>query len=128
MPQKFYPASLFPKDKNGQVGLTIHGLNVNAVGQTSADAIAEAHAIAQELIDDLVSDGEEIPAAPEIDEVDPLGGQLLLFPVSLPGKSVRVNLTLDEELVRRIDETTHNRSAFVAAAARKQLADDRAEA
>ena len=46
---------------------------------------------------------------------------LLLAPVELPGRSLRFSVTLDENLVERIDAVTSNRSAFLADAARAEL-------
>jgi hypothetical protein len=41
--------------------------------------------------------------------------------VELPGKTVRLNVTMDEGLVARIDRVARNRSAFLAEAARERL-------
>jgi len=45
--------------------------------------------------------------------------------VELPrikGRAVRVNITLDEHLLRKIDTVTRNRSAFLTDAAEAELA------
>jgi predicted RNase H-like HicB family nuclease len=54
---------------------------------------------------------------PEVDEV-----ARILVRAELPGKSVRINITLDEGLVAAIDRVAANRSGFLADAARDALA------
>ena len=51
---------------------------------------------------------------------------LAAFPVKLPARSKRVNVMLDETLLRLIDARTGNRSAFLAEAAREKLQRERA--
>jgi predicted RNase H-like HicB family nuclease len=82
-------------------------------------------------IEGMVEDGEPLPDKPRsIDEVmaDPAfaDGMPALVSLDLPGRSVRLNISLDEALVRRIDRTAAargmTRSAFLAEAARAALA------
>lgn len=54
---------------------------------------------------------------PEVDEV-----ARILVRCEAPGKSVRLNITLDEGLVSAIDKIASNRSGFLAEAARELLA------
>ncbi len=72
----------------------------------------------------MVRDGDQIaqPTPPEEVERkdDPVA--LVMIEATIPGKSVRLNVTLDENLVERIDAVASNRSAFLAAAARSELA------
>ena len=51
----------------------------------------------------------------------------ILVRVERPGKSVRLNITLDEGLVAAIDRVANNRSGFLAEAARHELAARRLE-
>ena len=71
----------------------------------------------------LAQDGEEIPeATSEVavnDDIDV--ASYFLAHIELPGKTVRLNITLDEGLVARIDRVARNRSAFLAEAARERL-------
>jgi len=60
---------------------------------------------------------DDIPHDPEVEEV----GRILVR-AEKPGKSVRLNITLDEGLVAAIDRVARNRSGFLAEAARVQLA------
>ena len=71
----------------------------------------------------LAQEGEEIPEASSKvaveDDIDVAG--YFLAHVELPGKTVRLNVTMDEGLVARIDRVARNRSAFLAEAARERL-------
>lgn len=73
----------------------------------------------------LVEDGDAIPAAtaPELVPSDPEVQEAarLLVPAELPGRTVRLNITMDESLVAAIDARTSNRSRFLSEAARAAL-------
>lgn len=72
----------------------------------------------------MLDDGDDIPepsADTQVDDdIDVMG--LYLARAQLPGKSVRLNITMDEGLIERIDRVARNRSAFLAEAARDRLA------
>lgn len=63
------------------------------------------------------SDLDTIEHDPNVDEV-----ARLLVRAERPGKAVRLNITLDEGLLSRIDRIASNRSGFLADAARAALA------
>lgn len=97
----------------------------------AADDFSEATAKAAEALAFHVAmmgkDGDAIPepstlvaikAAGEWIEEDSIVSPIPLLPV--PGKE-RVNVTLDRQLLARIDLVTGNRSAFLEAAARRML-------
>lgn len=91
-------ASLFEAMKNGEQALAAH-------------------------IELLAREGEEIPeASSEVavdDDIDV--ASYFLAHVELPGRTVRLNITMDEGLVARIDRVARNRSAFLSEAARERL-------
>ncbi|MBM3732316.1 MAG: HicB family protein [Acidimicrobiia bacterium] len=67
-------------------------------------------------------DLEEIQAAGE-DWIDWKGATVTTIPlVRVAGKAVRINVTLDEGLVKEIDAASDNRSGFLAEAAMGRLA------
>ena len=71
----------------------------------------------------LAQEGEEIPEASSevaVDEDIEVASYFLAH-VELPGRAVRLNITMDEGLVARIDRVARNRSAFLAEAARERL-------
>lgn len=121
MPTTIYPGLIYPADDGGLIGVTIPGINVNTSGATAAEAVADAAAILQEVIDDLTAEKHPLPAPVDVDDIDQGEAALAFFTAILPGKSVRLNITLPEGLVARIDEQSPNRSAFLAAAATSAL-------
>ena len=68
-------------------------------------------------LDELKRDGEFREASE--------GAAIVLLDVDLPGRVVRVNITLDEGMLRRIDraaaETGESRSGYLVAAAKARL-------
>lgn len=124
MPSTYYPAILHPADAAGLFGVTVPGVNVNGSGATALDALADAAAILQEVIDDLAAEREAIPVPVAIEDLDPEGGTVAMLPAVLPARTVRVNVTLPEDLVKRIDAISPNRSAFLAKWALRGLRDE----
>lgn len=105
-------------------------------GCTSAgDIIEEAARNAEEALGlhlrGMIEDGDEIPAPtrPEAIELDPDVHEVARFLVrgEAPSRSVRLNISLDESLVAKIDRaaaaSATTRSGFLARAARKALAE-----
>lgn len=100
-----------------------------SAGRTQDEAMLNAEeALAGHLIEasrqgeDVAdpSSFDDIEHDPEVDEV-----ARILVRAERPGKSVRLNITLDEGLVAAIDRVARNRSGFLAEAARDALAHQR---
>jgi len=101
---------------------------------TAGGTIQEAIDMAKEAlalhIEGMVEDGDAIPEPSDADAImadlkNREGGVIVL--VSAPevsSRSVRVNVTLPERLLKRIDERTDNRSKFLAQAAERALTED----
>ncbi len=106
---------------------------------TQGDTMEGALALAREALafhaSGMLEDGDDLPAPRSIDEVeadDSLsdwreGATLALVPLVLDrGSPKRVNISIDRGLLEAIDETARargmNRSAFLASAARKEIA------
>jgi len=126
MTHVLYPAIVFPTDpETGLVGITIPGININTCGQTTEDAVQDATAILQEVLDDLSAADESPPdpftleATLALDGGD--GGSVVYIQAVLPGRNVRVNVMLPEGLVKRIDAIAPNRSSFLAEGALHKL-------
>lgn len=105
-----------------------------AEGRTQQDALANAADAVAFHVEGLLAGGEAIPVPRELDDLraDPefsddfAGAELLaLVPVTLPGRSIRINLTMDENLLAAIDRAAERsgatRSGFLADAARAKL-------
>lgn len=99
---------------------------------TFADNATEAFVSAQEALEGhlatMADEGMPIPSPSDLQTVNPDEEDFhsliakILVPVTMPGKTVRTNITIDEGLLDLIDQTTSNRSAFFADAARNELA------
>ena len=99
---------------------------------SAGDTLDEARRMAQEALElhvgGMVEDGEKLPAASSLEAImtNPENADAVAFLVTLPepaDRTVRVNITLPERLLRRIDARAKNRSAFLARAAEKALAE-----
>jgi predicted RNase H-like HicB family nuclease len=103
-------------------------------GCVSAGAtLDEARRMAKEALElhaaGMIADGEALPVPSALDTImaDPENGDAVAILVALPEAgegAVWVNITLPERLLRRIDERAKNRSAFLARAAERALAEE----
>lgn len=107
-------------------------LGCNSAGNSAEGAFANAIEALAEHLGLLLDAGDPIPAPSSLEQAramvdaDTCPGDgpvvaMLLAPVELPGRTLRLNVTLDENLVQRIDAVSSNRSAFLADAARAEL-------
>ncbi len=98
-----------------------------SAGSTEKEVFANAEEALTGHLAELLSGGDplpdrldNIPADPDVEEYC-----RILVRVELPGKAVRLNITMDEGLVAAIDRVASNRSSFLADAARTALASRR---
>jgi predicted RNase H-like HicB family nuclease len=97
-----------------------------SAGRTIQEAALGAEeALAGHLIE-TVRHGEALPDPSDLDAIarDPEVDEVarLVVRAEMPGRAVRLNITLDEGLVAAIDRVADNRSGFLAEAARDALA------
>jgi predicted RNase H-like HicB family nuclease len=121
----YYPAVIERAGKGYGVffpdlpGCTSAGRTVTEAALNAEEALAGHLLVAEQY-------GDEIPGPSELDriEVDPDVEEVarLLVRGERKGKSVRINITLDEGLIAAIDKVAANRSGFLAEAARVALA------
>jgi predicted RNase H-like HicB family nuclease len=106
-----------------------------AGGDKVQEALARATENLAVHIEGRIEAGLDMPRLRSIDEVkaDPEGAEeiaeaeaIALVPVDLSGKAQRVNITIDEALLTRIDKAAtrlgESRSGLLAAAARARIA------
>lgn len=99
-------------------GCTSAGATVQEAARNAEEALA-GHLVECAAHKDEVADPSDLDAIehdPEVDEV-----ARILVKAELPGRSVRVQITLDEGLLSAIDKVASNRSGFLAEAARNRL-------
>lgn len=104
-----------------------------SAGASLQEAARNAEQALQAHIDLTGEHGEAIPEPSELDtivvEPDIVEAARILVRAELPGRSVRVNITLPEELLSAVDRyaalTGHTRSGLLAVAVRERMQRDR---
>jgi hypothetical protein len=81
----------------------------------------------------MIEDGDELPLPRSLEELgkdrvfreDAKGAAIVMVPLDVPGRSLRVNISMDENLIDAIDRAAkaagQNRSSYLADAARSRL-------
>ena len=121
--------------ENGNFGISFPdfpGCMTTAAGLDEA-ALRGAQALAFH-IEGMADDNAPLPQLRNMQELraEPMlagwleGAVLMAIPVELPGKAVRVNISMDEYLLGRLDRAAagvgQSRSAYLAEAARQRIA------
>ena len=125
MSRVFYPAIVERAGKGFGVffpdlpGCTSGGATLQEAAGNAEEALAGHLIVTAEHGEPLPapSDLDAIARDPEVDEV-----ARILVRGERPGRSLRINVSLDEGLVAAIDRVARNRSGFLAEAARAALA------
>lgn len=93
-----------------------------SAGGSHAEALINAREALQFHLDGMIEDGEPISEPTPFESLSNDRNLLLsLVPVRLPTKSKRINITIDEGLLARIEARSNNVSGFLAEAAREKL-------
>jgi predicted RNase H-like HicB family nuclease len=105
---------------------------VTSVAETFADVMRQAKDALATAVEDMEHGGETLPpsveedALPDYDRAGFSDPRTLLVPVEVAGRALRVNVSLDEGLLARIDDiskrTGLSRSALLARGARAVIA------
>jgi predicted RNase H-like HicB family nuclease len=125
MARVFFPAII---EGGSEPGFSVFfpDLGMHSAGDTVQQAALNAEEGLRSHVALMAEEGLDIPRASELDavKVDPDVDVVarILVGVDLPTtKVLRLNVTLPEDLVRRIDAETENRSGFLAKAAELAL-------
>jgi predicted RNase H-like HicB family nuclease len=121
-------------EANGAYGISFPDFPGAVSGGGSLDeAVTRGQSTLAFHIEGMIEDGEELPRIRSFSElrIDPAfreaaaDAALVFVPLDLPGKAVRVNVSIDENLLERIDRAAaaanQSRSAFLADAARARI-------
>ena len=104
-----------------------------ATGRTADDALRKASEALSFHVAGLIEDADPLPVLRGFEELDrdpafredAEGALLALVPFELPGKAVRVNVSIEESLLAAIDRAAaaegKSRSGFLSDAARKRI-------
>lgn len=125
-------AAAFEEQPEGGYTVTFPGIP-GAI--TEGDDLKEAWFNAREALELILESraeaGEALPVQDPLETIDSMmtpGTKVQLVTAVAPTKAVRINVTIDEGLLerlnRRVDETGRSRSAFIADAVRKSLRED----
>jgi predicted RNase H-like HicB family nuclease len=103
--------------------------DVTVQAATQGELLVAAREALQKRLEQLTADGVEWPDPSEISALgahaDNTGGGTLLVDVDIDDAPVRVNISIGERLLRRIDQAAESRgmtrSGFIAAASRQAL-------
>ncbi len=105
---------------------------VTSVAEKFADVMRQAKDALGTAVEDMQHDGESLPlsieedAVPDFDREAYHDPRTLLVPVETTGRALRVNVSLDEGLLARIDDVSKrtglSRSALLARGARLVIA------
>jgi predicted RNase H-like HicB family nuclease len=119
--------ALLRKDSDSDIGVEFPDFPGCVTAGRSLEEAPRMAAEALELhIDGMAEDHTEIPSPSTLDAVMAQAEHrdsvaMLIEVATRPAKSVRVNVTLPQDLLDAIDRTTKNRSRFLAEAARAKL-------
>jgi len=132
MTQKFYPAILARSDA-GAIGVVFPDFpGCVSVGETAQEAATNAVEALDLHVEGLLADGDALPEPSALGllpdwlepEKDTIVGHCLV-PVEIPSKAIRLNITMDEALVHRLDAAAaaegFTRSGYLAQAARERM-------
>lgn len=105
-------------------GCTSAGSTIQQAVLNAEDALSGHLLVSAQYGDDVADPTplDQLEYDPDVDEA-----ARVLVRTERPGKSVRLNITLDEGLVAAIDRVAKNRSGFLAEAARRELSSRRLE-
>jgi predicted RNase H-like HicB family nuclease len=97
------------------------------------EAVQRGAAVLAFHVAGMIEDGDELPVIRSLAQMqsdrrfraDAKGAVVVAVPLDVPGKAVRLNISLDEHLVEQIDRAAaasgQTRSAFLAEAAKSKL-------
>ena len=129
---RYYPAIIEPAlDGYGVYFPDVPGCT--SAGATVQEAARNAEEALQAHLDLTVEHGEIIPEPSELDAIVAEAGVVeaarVLLRAEVPGRSVRVNITLPEELLAAVDRyaarSGYTRSGLLAQAVRERMERDR---
>jgi hypothetical protein len=129
MTTTFYVAVLERRGSNRVIARIPDLPAISAMGATGAAALAELVYLANEHVRLLARHAEPVPPARDLDDVpaDKAGREhgRALIPVEIPGKTVKISISIDDALLRRIDRAAAaegtTRSGYFAMAAAQAL-------
>src|SRR5262245_40966277 len=122
----YFPAIVGKKRDSGYSVTFPDSPGCVGTGSTLDEAVLSAHEALAGHVARMAADSAVLP---EPTPLEALAGRrkapvaaIALVPVTLPGKALRVSISMSEALLNEIDAVADNRSRFLAEAARAKLA------
>lgn len=117
------------KEKKSNYGVIFPDfLGCITAGKTLEEAKDMAEEALQFHIDGMIEDKEELPNPTVLDKIKKQYKKaeiFLIVPVKIPTKAARINITIDEKLLRKLDKHLErigdNRSSFFASAIKEKV-------
>ena len=137
MPTRTYPAIVDFDPGTGNWTIVFPGFpGVTSVAETIADIPRQAGDALASAVEDMEREGEALPpsiedgaVAVEYDRADYAGPRIWMIPVETQGRAIRINMSMEEGLLARLDEvarrTGATRSALLARGARMVIGVER---
>jgi predicted RNase H-like HicB family nuclease len=127
---EFYVAIL-ARNSEGEIFATVPDLpGANSAAVTEGEALDLVIEFADDYVRDLLEGGHPVPPPRRLSEIAVEEGEMgrALIPVDIPGKSVKVTLSIDEAVLARADRAAkalgESRSGFFASAVLKRIRDE----
>jgi len=121
-------------EENGSYGISFPDFpGCVSAGASLDEAVRRGAAVLAFHVAGMVEDGDKLPMIRSVKELqsdrayraDAKGAVVVAVPFDLPGKPIRLNISLDEHLVEQIDRAAsalgQTRSGFLAEAAKSKL-------
>ena len=120
--------AVIEKEKNSDYGIIFPDfLGCVSVGKTLEEAKNMAEEALQFHIDGMLADNEDVPHPTSLDKIKAKfkkAEAFLIVPTKIATKAARINITVDEKLLRKLDKYLNNvgenRSSFFAQAIREK--------
>jgi len=125
-----YYVAVLARNSEGEVFATVPDLpGANSAAATAGEALKLVSEFANDYVRDLVEDGHDVPKARAIEDipVDPEDHEIgrAMIPVELPGKSIKISISIDQALLERADRAAAaegtTRSGYIAEAVAARL-------
>jgi predicted RNase H-like HicB family nuclease len=124
--------AILARNSEGELFATVPDLpGVNVTGEAESEVLALAKEFADDYVRDLVEEGHAVPKPRSYEQLlndesrDKSEMTRAFIPVEVPGKSLKISLSIDEALLARADKAAEDegltRSGFIAAAINTRL-------
>lgn len=97
-------------------------LGVNVAADTQEEALQLTADFASDHLQHAIENGQPVPVPTKADDIEAVADECgrAMIPVDVPGKSIKISMTIDEALLKRVDQAAtslgETRSGFMSTA------------